>query len=133
MCGFGMCFGVSFCCNVSLGLYFFILPGVSVGLLCLFGWGLALLSWLETASRAFSRQSLSCLCEACTSCWGCCPCLYRGLQEQSLLEPLSPVECRGALWTLAKEHSSAWRVVSDPSPVNTVNSLLVCLFTPTLS
>lgn len=76
-------------CLISLGLFLFILPGVSVRLLCLFGWGLALVPGLGCTAWAFSRQGCSCLCEACPPCWRCGPCLYRSLQEQSPPGPLS--------------------------------------------
>lgn len=85
---FDVCFGVSFCPSVLLCLFPFILPAVSVRLLCIFGGGLASLSGPGSTPLGPSQVRLvSCLCEACVSCWdGALP--PWGLQE--LLGPLSP-------------------------------------------
>ena len=57
MHSFDMCFGVSFCPNVLLGLFPFILPAVSVRLLCLCGWGLASLPGPGSTPWAFSSEA----------------------------------------------------------------------------
>ena len=121
-----MCFGISFGPNVLLGLLPFIFPAVSVDCCAsLVG------AWLFCLGHgAHPGPSQVRLPPACVR-----PVRPAG---DAALPPWGPCRnshCwgRSALWTLAKERSSAWRaVVPDPSLVCTVSSLLVCLFTPTL-
>lgn len=101
-----MCFGISFCPNVLLGLFPFIFPAVSVDC-CASLVGAWLFCQGQGAHPGPSQVRLL------LPAWGLCvllgmlPCLHGGLQEQSLLGPLSPLDsCEGTLKCL--ESCCAW-------------------------
>ena len=85
MHSFDMCSGVSFCLNVLRFLFPFILPAVSVGLLCLFGGGLASLSGSGSTPWALSEAHPARVRPAC-------PAWDAALPPWGLLGPLGPLE-----------------------------------------